>query len=136
MEFDIFNEEVIAATCILVLSLLLLTTVSWIRISERKEYAANRNKERENAETIGRRIFKQVRGCLGPVMVLSIILNNFYFNIVTYVLFALDAVCSVYEVYRGIVTHDEKKKVRGVYSIVCLALMYTLVAYINCSRCS
>ncbi len=136
MEYEYFSETTITSTCILVMILVLSLIVLWIRVNERKENAANRNKELEKKKTIGGRIHKEVEGLLPNVIVLLLIINKCQFNIVTYVLFAIVAVFYVYDVYRGVVTHDEKKKFWGLFSIAGLVLMYILVAYTNCVRCS
>ena len=135
MEYEYFSETTITSTCILVMILVLSLIVLWIRVNERKENAANRNKELEKKKTIGSRIYKEVEGLLPNVIVLLLIINKCQFNIVTYVLFAIMAVFNVYDVYRGVVTHNEKKKIWGLFSIASLVLMYILVAYVNCVRC-
>lgn len=134
MEYDFFTETMITSTCILVMSLLFFITVSWIRISERKENAANGNKRLERKKTLGSRIYKEIRGVLGSVIVLLIIINKGQVNIVTHVLIAIVVAFDVYDVYRGVVTHNEKKKVWGLFSIVCMALIYILAAYARCLR--
>ena len=131
-----YNEITITSECILVMLLVLFVIVSWIRINEKKENAANREKGVEKKKTIGGRIHKEVEGLLGPVIALMIIINKCQFNIVTYVLFAIAAVFFGYNVYRGVITHDEKKKFWGLFSIAGLVLMYVLAAYANCVRCS
>lgn len=136
METIFFNAIPITTTCILVMLLLLLITVSWIRIIERKEDAANRNKELGRKKTIDSRIYKEVKGGLGAVIVLLIIINKSQINIATHVLFAIVMAFYFYDVYKGVVTHDERKKFWGLFAIVSLVLLYVFAAYSYCVRCS